>query len=487
LTSKAQLERFATEMQKTLLANPHSDTTNPSASSIIVADTRSKVLQFFNADPDYFDVIFTANATAAVKLVMECLSGLEGGFDYCYHLNCHTSLVGVRELAKRSHCLATDDQTEEWLDEGHQLFETGDGTRTTLFAYPAQSNMNGQRLPLHWAHQLRKSGSHPNTYTLLDAAAFVSTSPLDLSDHMYAPDFTALSFYKIFGFPDLGALIVRKASAHILHHRRYFGGGTTEMTTCLEERPWVARKESSLHARLEDGTIAIRSILALRCAFETHRQLFGSMEDISRHTSWLAGWLYKRLSELRHANGTPVCHVYKATGSRYGSTRTQGATVALNVRNSNGSWMGPYAVGSMLRQHNIHVRTGSLCNPAGMASALDLSPADIRLAYDEGFRCNQQDDIRTGGVLFGMVRVTLGAMSVLSDVEALAKVIEEQLVDRNCSGQSPPVMSVDTETADERRKVQMLFEKQEQTSSTEGPKNCGRLTKVWRSFACCLP
>jgi molybdenum cofactor sulfurtransferase len=474
-------------MQRTLLANPHSEADNPRASSAIVAGTRSKVLRFLNADPDDFDVVFTANATAAVKLVMECFSGLEDGFDYCYHLNCHTSLVGVRELAKRSHCLATDDQTEEWLDDGHHLFETGYRTRTTLFAYPAQSNMNGQRLPLHWAHQLRKSGSHLNTYTLLDAAAFVSTTPLDLSDHIYAPDFTALSFYKIFGFPDLGALIVRKASAHILNHRRYFGGGTTEMTTCLEEKPWVARKESSPHARLEDGTIAIRSILALWCAFETHRQLFGSMEDISRHTSWLAGWLYKRLSELKHANGIPVCHVYKAAGSRYGCSRTQGATIALNVRNSDGSWMGPYAVGSMLRQHNIHVRTGSLCNPAGMASALDLSPTDIRLAYDEGYRCNQQDDVRTGGVLFGMVRVTLGAMSILSDVEALAGFIEEHLVDHDCNSQSPPIMDAGSGTVDERKRDQMLFEKQEEMSRAEGPKKCSRLIKVWRSFACCLP
>lgn len=486
MTSKTLLESFATEMQSTLLANPHSDAANPSASSIIVAETRSKVLQFLNADPDYFDVVFTANATAAVKLVMECFSGIEGGFDYCYHLNCHTSLVGVRELAKRSYCLATDEQTEEWLDTGHQLFEACDGNRTTLFGYPAQSNMNGQRLPLHWAHQLRKSGSHPDTYTLLDAAALVSTSPFDLSDHMYAPDFTALSFYKIFGFPDLGALIVRKASAHILDHRKYFGGGTTEMTTCLEEKPWVSRKEASLHARLEDGTIAIRSILALRCAFDGHLRLFGSMEDISRHTSWLVERLYKSLSQIKHANGTPVCHIYKAADSRYGYSRTQGATIALNVRNSDGSWIGPYAVGTMLRQHGIHVRTGSLCNPAGMASALDLSAANIRMAYDEGFRCNQQDDIRTGGVLFGMVRVTIGAMSTLRDVEELIRFFEDHLVDRDGSRQSRSVMGVESETVHERKREQMLFEKREAAPSVEGSTECGRLNKMWRSIACCL-
>jgi molybdenum cofactor sulfurtransferase len=36
-------------------------------------------------------------------------------------------------------------------------------------------------------------------YVLLDAAAFVSTTPLNLD--VYNPDFVTLSFYKMFGFP----------------------------------------------------------------------------------------------------------------------------------------------------------------------------------------------------------------------------------------------------------------------------------------------
>ncbi|KAF1919890.1 pyridoxal phosphate-dependent transferase [Ampelomyces quisqualis] len=427
LASRSLLDSFCAEMKATLLANPHSDASNPSASSKIVAETRMKVLHFFNADPDKFDVIFTTNTTAAVKLVMECFSGLDSGFDYVYHQNCHTSLVGVRENAVSSRCLTSDEDIDEWLDYGTDLLELGE--QPTLFAYPAQSNMNGQRLPLTWPHRLRKSGRHSNTYTILDAAALVSTSPLDLGDHAAAADFTVLSFYKIFGFPDLGALIVRKASSHILEHRRYFGGGTTEMTTCFGDDPWVARKEASLHARLEDGTIAIRNILALRCAIDCHRRLFGNMKDISEHTRWLAELLYARLRDLRHFNGARVCHIYKAAGSTFDDASTQGATIALNVKLRDGSWLGPFAVGAMLRKHQIHVRTGSLCNPAGMAIALDLTPTKIRAAFEEGFRCNQQDDVRAGDVLFGMVRVTLGAMSTLQDVENFVSFFEQQIVD----------------------------------------------------------
>jgi selenocysteine lyase/cysteine desulfurase len=58
--------------------------------------------------------------------------------------------------------------------------------------------------------------AHKNMYTILDAAAYVMTAQLDLTNASTAPDFTVLSFYKIFGFPDLGAVVVRKAAGHIL-------------------------------------------------------------------------------------------------------------------------------------------------------------------------------------------------------------------------------------------------------------------------------
>jgi molybdenum cofactor sulfurtransferase len=472
------MKSFSREMQINLLSNPHSDASNPSISAVMVENTRQKVLKLFRADPAHFDVVFTANATGAVKLVAECFSGHANGFNYRYHRNCHTSLVGVREIARESKCLADDRETQQWLEGGDSTGTADDSGRPTLFSYPAQSNMNGERLPLEWCAQIRRSGFHPNTYTLLDVAALVSTTPLDLSDPISAPDFTALSFYKIFGFPDLGALIVRKESAHVLDHRRYFGGGTTEMITCIED-PWVARKESSIHARLEDGTIAIRSILALSCAIDTHRDIFEGLENVSKHTNWLATSLYSKLSTLKHANGIPVCHIYKAPTSAYGNTKNQGATVTFNVRASDGTWVGGWRVGSVLRAHKIHVRTGSLCNPAGMANALGLSAAELRAAYASGFRCNQEADVR-GDVPFGMVRATLGAMSTLKDVEALVRVMKQQFVD--CGHVKKPKTALECfseKTVVEEGPVSLL-------GPTGDPEMPRVRRPVWTAFSVCF-
>lgn len=105
----------------------------------MIEQTRLKVLKMFNADPEYFDIVFTANATAAIKLVTEGFSGHDEGFDYYYHRNSHTSLVGVRELANRSHCLASNGAVEDWLAGKSAFDEELASQRSTLFAYPAQS------------------------------------------------------------------------------------------------------------------------------------------------------------------------------------------------------------------------------------------------------------------------------------------------------------------------------------------------------------
>ena len=230
LYSKSLIDRFAADMMSNLYGNPHSASNSSQLTTRRIEDIRLRLLRLFKADPAEYDVVFVANATAGIKLVMDAFRDHEDGYWYGYHRDSHTSLIGVRETAAQHHCFASDNEVNLWI-EGGCLQNAKHG----LFAYPAQSNMNGRRLPLSWTERIR-SKKQGFVYTLLDAAALVSTSRLDLSDASYAPDFTVLSLYKIFGFPDLGALIVRKAAAPIFDKRRYFGGGTVEMVVCLKEQ-----------------------------------------------------------------------------------------------------------------------------------------------------------------------------------------------------------------------------------------------------------
>lgn len=383
--------------------------------------------------------MFVANATAGLKLVAECFREQDRGFWYGYHRDAHTSLVGVREYAAKYHCFEEDEDVELWLQSQRCPSSNPRGTRVGLFAYPAQSNLNGRRLPLSWSGCLRSCLlSDPRVYSLLDAAAFGSTFPLNLSEASQAPDFTVLSFYKIFGFPDIGALIVRKESSLPLSRRKYFGGGTVEMVTCTMDS-WHIKKQNSLHEQLEDGTLPIHSIIALGSAFEVHEKLFFSLECISSHTSFLAKELYQKISSLRHANGLPVCVIYKDSNSSYEDSRTQGPTVALNLRNSRGEWISNAEVEKLATIRNIHLRTGGLCNPGGVASFLDLAPWEMKRNFSAGQRCGNEDDILSGKPT-GVIRLSLGAMSNMHDITVFVHFIEEFFVEHQHSPEATRVI-----------------------------------------------
>jgi molybdenum cofactor sulfurtransferase len=112
---------------------------------------------------------------------------------FAYLAECHTSAVGLRQYAakEKAEChVLTDKDFED------QISGTVSTSGTKLVVFPAMSNFCGKKYPIRrWTEVAHEHDWH----VLLDAAAFVATSPLDLSQ--ISPDFVALSFYKIFGYP----------------------------------------------------------------------------------------------------------------------------------------------------------------------------------------------------------------------------------------------------------------------------------------------
>lgn len=435
LYASSLIEAFSRDMTSNLFGNPHSLSLPSQLSTQRIDDVRLRVLRFFNADPEQFDLVFVANATAAIKLVADSLRDFDPrGFWYGYHVDAHTSLVGVRELADMGHrCFQDDTEVDTWIEK---QVPSNQSKPSSLFAFPAQSNMNGRRLPLRWCEEIRAaaSRSNGNVYTLLDAASLVSTAPLDLSSEQATPDFTALSFYKIFGFPDLGALIVRKSAARVFERRKFFGGGTVDMVLATDIQ-WHAKKESSIHERLEDGTLPFHSIIALDAALDTHKRLYGSMANVSTHCGLLAKRLYDRLSALQHWNGTKACHFYRPN-SVYWYPKMQGPILAFNLKNSQGGWIPKTEVEKLATVQNIQLRSGTLCNPGGAASSLGWTATELRRHYSKGLRCGDDHDILDGRPT-GILRISLGAMTNMKDVDSMVSFLEDFYVEK-----VPPVVAV---------------------------------------------
>jgi molybdenum cofactor sulfurtransferase len=255
------------------------------------------------------------------------------------------------------------------------------------------------------------------------------TSPLDLSDEDSSPDFTVCSFYKMFGYPDLGGLIVRRSSAEVLQHRRYFGGGT--VSQLMSSTNHMKRFDSNPHEHLEDGTCAFHSIIALGHAIDTHERLFGSFSRISLHTSSLASLLADLLSELTHPRtGRKAVEIY--TEEKHSDPKTQGPVVTMNLSTATGECIGYLAVQAAAAARNIHIRSGGHCNPGGVQQYCGLSSEEMKANFDSGKICGDDLDVMNGKPV-GAVRVSLGAMSTLDDVLRFVTFVKEEYVNKPVS------------------------------------------------------
>lgn len=189
LYGESQLRAHHAILRAGLFGNPHSDSAPSRASTEIIDAARRMVLRFFDVDETTHDVCFTANTSAAIKLVAEGYAfGPESG---CFlAADNHNSVNGIREYARRAGARVRYLP----LDAELRLFEPdvvlaeeslhGGG----LVAFPAQSNFSGVQHPLDLVTNARALGFD----VLLDVAAFVPSHAFSL--RRCPADFVALSF-----------------------------------------------------------------------------------------------------------------------------------------------------------------------------------------------------------------------------------------------------------------------------------------------------
>ncbi|KIL95098.1 hypothetical protein FAVG1_02030 [Fusarium avenaceum] len=439
--ARSVITGFSQAMIGNLWGNPHSENLPAKLSGDMVDSVRAKTLEFFGADPEHFDLVFVANATAGIKLVADAFRDLgentpTKSFWYGYHKEAHTSIIGIRALTSGdNHCFEDDDGVEDWISRPFSCHaRRGKPTSLGLFAYPGQSNLSGRRLPKSWPGRIRKSPQLRNTYTLFDAAALAMTGCLSslFKDPSDAPDFTCLSLYKIFGFPDLGALVVRRSSGHILSLRRYFGGGTITQLSPLQDRvmkkvPGLGNQHMSwkLHEGLEDGTLPFHSILALGIAIDTHLRLYGSMDMISRHCCYLARSLYELLTGLKHRNGSPLIELYVDNPFMYGDPSVQGPTFAFNILREDGTYVSWPEAERLANDAGVYIRAGGVCCPGGVTKALELEEWEWNRIFSSGHACGSSEIAIIHDRPTGIVRASLGAMTTKRDIHSLISFLRD--------------------------------------------------------------
>lgn len=407
LYAESQLREHLELLRTRVFGNPHSSNPTSLAMTELVESTRAYVLAYFNASPDEYAVIFTLNASGALKLVGESYP-FEPGDRYLLTFDNHNSVNGIREFAAAkgatvsySPVLAPDLRLDEQaLRDNLAQIDRG---KHNLFAYPAQSNFSGTQHALEWVAEAKALGWD----VLLDAAAFTPTNRLDLS--RVRPDFVSLSFYKIIGYPTgIGALIARKEALATLRRPWYAGG-----TIIFSSVRGYGHNLAPGPAAFEDGTLNYLGLPAVEIGLR-HIEAIG-MQTIHERVRCLTGWVLGHLLGLRHSNGRPLVVLYGTP-----STEMRGGTINFNVLDYQGRVVEHLYIEQCANQQALSLRTGCFCNPGAREQALDLSADDLEGFFRRTDRMTLEQFMealhRPGGDGRGAVRISLGVASNFADV-----------------------------------------------------------------------
>jgi selenocysteine lyase/cysteine desulfurase len=403
LYAASQLEQHLRQLGDTVYGNPHSVNPTSSAATVLVEQARAAVLRYFNASEDEYACIFTPNATGGLRLVGEAYPfGPQDRFLATF--DNHNSVNGIREFARTKGARtayvpleAPDLRVDERLLERYLDDATPDGHN--LFAYPAQSNFSGVKHPLAWIALAHERGWD----VIVDAAAFVPTSRLDLS--AWRPDFVPISFYKMFGYPTgVGALLARREALGRLE-RPWFSGGTVVAANIQGEMVVPL----SGHALFEDGTVNYLGIPAVEIGLD-HVERIG-IDTISQRMEGLGTWLLTALQRLQHSDGSPATRIYGPT-----TWDRRGATISFNFLHPDGRVVDERFVDLLASAHTISVRTGCFCNSGAGETAFSLSK-DTLIGAEFADGMILDDYIKLVGMpTGGAVRVSLGIATNFADV-----------------------------------------------------------------------
>jgi len=407
LYSESQLCEHMELLRTSVLGNPHSANPTSLAMTDLVEGTRKYVLRYFNASPDEYIAIFTPNASGALKLVGEAFPFTPGSH-YILTFDNHNSVNGIREFAKvkgarvRYVPLTKPDLRieQEKLDD---ILNLVDMDHNNLFAFPAQSNFSGVKHPLDLIEQAHSKGLD----VLLDVAAYVPTSRLDLS--VVKPEFVAISFYKMFGYPTgIGALLIRKAIFQKME-RPWFAGGTVNFASVQGNGHYLAPNE----AAFEDGTVNYLNIPAIKTGLQ-HLEKVG-IDTIGERVYCLTGWLLENLLSLQHSNGKPMVRIYGPT-----DTQMRGGTVTLNFYGPDGRLLDYRRIEELANEKGISLRTGCFCNPGAGEIAEGLTTEDMMAGLNDGPDLSLPHFVQViqhrGNKSAGAIRISVGLSTNFADV-----------------------------------------------------------------------
>ncbi|KAF8309410.1 PLP-dependent transferase [Clavulina sp. PMI_390] len=404
-----------------VFGNPHSASPSSVLSSKYAHAARLAVLNFFDADPSEYEVVFTNNASTALRIVAEAYPYSKGADSkLILPTDAHNSVNGMREFALKAGAQVTYVPMEA---PGKQTFLAPEDGAESLYVLTGQSNLSGLKGNLSLLAEAKSRGYN----TLLDAAALAPTTAISLRSLKGSVDAMAISLYKLIGYPTgIGCFVAKKEFLTKLQ-KPWFSGGSV----LVVQAPNMGRLLLDGHERWEDGTVNFLSLIAIPRGLQI---LHNHLPTLTQRLPLLMHFTLSSLASLKHSNGKPVVDLHSPSGPDEYSPSTHGAVISMSFLKPSGERFLPHDIENAASRANIHVRAGCLCNPGasttltGMTEMLnnfDMKRVDAEGKQDtpssvsESYASNEDMEwfIRDGGV----VRMGFGLASAISDAAAFVE------------------------------------------------------------------
>jgi molybdenum cofactor sulfurtransferase len=378
----------------------------------ITDEIRLELLEFFGADPAEYSVVFVASATQALKLVGENFPFTNGSI-FAYASVNHNSVLGIRRYVLSA---GGNFSVVKWpisIDEIRKI-PVREGT-LNLLAFPFQDNFAGTKPSPEFLRALTADRELRSKWIILgDIAAYAPTNPLNLTQ--YPIDAGVISFYKIFGYPNTGALIIRNAFAKRLQ-KRTFGSNSVEWSS-LQSLEYSLHK--SMPFRLEDDSVPLEMNLAVRYGLNFLNSI--GMKNVRTHVWRLTSRLYTKLKDVKHSSGSRFVFIYGEHAKQ--NPDLQGGVVAFNLKRMNGSFFGYSTVVSEASAANFHLRGGCHCNPGACFASMGIPESRVKQYFDAKTTCGDALDV-IDGIPLGSVRASIGWATTERDIDRFAKWVQE--------------------------------------------------------------
>lgn len=402
LCPKSILEKHVKLLAENVLGNPHSTNPTSQLATKLVEEVRQQILDFFKAS-DY-ECIFTSNASGALKIVGESYPFSDSS-SFVLTSDNHNSVNGIREFCngKRGRTVYIPMNHEDLSLNEETLkgaLNAASPETNNLFAFPAQSNVSGVKHNLDWISYAQERGFD----VLLDAAAYVPTSKLDLSQ--YKPDFVSMSFYKIFGYPTgIGCLLIKKSTFNKLQ-KPWFAGGTVTLVSAVTQNKFLA----SGHERFEDGTLNYANIPSIKFGLDYINSI--GIERINARVKELIHYLYDHLLELKYPNGNPLVKIFGPS-----NFDQRGGNIILNFFDDQRNLIPFASIENLANERTISIRSGCFCNPGIDEANNCISQEEMSNYFASKTAGDYYDLIAFTGKIRGAIRVSVGIATNHADLD----------------------------------------------------------------------